>query len=229
MHSKLNNKITGVIPVKAKSDRVKRKNLRKFADTNLFELKLSQLKKTKCFDSFYVSSESPEVLKIAKKHGFNIHKRDPYYSTSKVPMSEVYKNIATEIDAEHIAWINITNPLVEAKIYDEAAKKYLKNLKKKKFDCLLSAVENRENYFFKGKTLNFKRSPWPRSQDLEPLISLPFVISILKKESLKKWRSCVGRKPFFYVIDPLIATDIDNYHNFKFCEVLYEEKKKYKE
>ena len=52
MHSKLNNKITGVIPVKAKSDRVKRKNLRKFADTNLFELKLSQLKKTKCFDSF---------------------------------------------------------------------------------------------------------------------------------------------------------------------------------
>ena len=37
--------ITGIIPVKANSERVKRKNIRKFGDTNLLKLKLSQLKK----------------------------------------------------------------------------------------------------------------------------------------------------------------------------------------
>ena len=65
------------------------------------------------------------------------------------------------------------------KIYDEAAKIYKKKIKT--HDCLLSAIENRENYFFNKKTINFRRTPWPRSQDLKPLISLPFVINILKR------------------------------------------------
>ena len=39
--------IEGIIPVKAYSERVKKKNLRKFVNTNLFELKLKQLSKTK--------------------------------------------------------------------------------------------------------------------------------------------------------------------------------------
>ena len=51
-------------------------------------------------------------------HGFNIHLRDKYFSTSKVPMSEVYKNIASEIDGEYIAWINVTNPLCNEYIYE---------------------------------------------------------------------------------------------------------------
>ena len=73
--------------------------------------------------------------------------------------------------------------------------------------------------------LNFSRSPWPRSQDLEPLISLPFVINILKKNNLVKWGSCVGKKPFFYVLDNLTAKDIDNPEDFLFCESMYKKKK----
>tara|TARA_B100001057_G_C22750836_1_gene911734 strand:+ start:724 stop:1392 length:669 start_codon:yes stop_codon:yes gene_type:complete len=217
-------KIIGVIPVKKNSERVKGKNLRKFSDTNLFELKLEQLRKTKFFDDFYVSSESEEILKKANSKGYKTHLRDPYFSTSKVPMSEVYKYVASAIEADHIAWINVTNPLVDHKIYDEAAKIYQK-INFKKYDCLLSAIKNRENYFYKGKPINFKRSPWPRSQDLEPLISLPFAISIMKRSNLIKWKSCVGKNPKFFFLDPVIATDIDEMHNFKFAEFIYNLKK----
>ncbi len=70
MYQKKKIKIKGIIPVKANSERVKKKNLRKFANTTLFELKLSQLSKTKNFDSLYVSSESSKVLNIARKYGF---------------------------------------------------------------------------------------------------------------------------------------------------------------
>lgn len=217
-------KIVGVIPVKKNSERVKGKNLRKFSDTNLFELKLKQLRKTKFFDDFYVSSESEEILKKANSKGFKTHLRDPYFSTSKVPMSEVYKYVASAIEADHIAWINVTNPLVDHKIYDEAAKIYQK-INFKKNDCLLSAINNRENFFYKGKPINFKRSPWPRSQDLEPLISLPFAISIMKRSNLIKWKSCVGKNPKFFFLDPVIATDIDEMHNFKFAEFIYNLKK----
>ena len=56
-----------------------------------------------------------------------------YFSTSKVPMSEVYRNIASEIDGDYIAWINVTNPLCDAYIYQNAVKKF--NKISKKYDC----------------------------------------------------------------------------------------------
>ena len=222
MNSKI--EIVGIIPVKANSERVKKKNLRKFGNTSLYELKLKQLKKTKKFKKFVISSEDENILSIAEKNGFTTHLRDPYYSTSKVPMSEVYSYIASSVDAIHVAWINVTNPLAGAQIYDKAVDLYLKNCNK--YDCLLSATECRENFFYKNKPINFKPSPWPRSQDLNPLISLPFVINILKREKLIKWGSCVGKKPFFYILDNLVAKDIDNPQDFKFCEHIYKNQKK---
>ena len=215
--------VVGIVPVKANSERVKRKNLRKFGNTNLFELKLKQLKKTKNFKNFVISSEDKKILNTARQAGFLTHLRDPYYSTSLVPMSEVYSYIASAVNAEHVAWINVTNPLAESKIYDNAVKLYKKNINK--YDSLLSATEVKENFFYKKKPLNFSRSPWPRSQDLEPLISLPFVINILKKNNLVKWGSCVGKKPFFYVLDNLTAKDIDNPEDFLFRESMYKKKK----
>ena len=43
-----------------------------------------------------------------------------------------------------------------------------------------------EKIIFKNKPINFKPIPWPRSQDLKPLISLPFVINILRRNDLVK-------------------------------------------
>lgn len=220
--------IEGIIPVKTFSVRVRNKNLRKFANTSLYELKLKQLSKTTQFKNFIVSSESQKVLDIAKKYNFKTHLRNKYYSTSKVPMSEVYANLGIQAKSEYVAWINVTNPLINSKIYDLAANTFKKKVFKSKYDCLLSAIENKENFFYNNKRVNFKRSPWPRSQDLNPLISLPFAINILKKKDLIKWGSCVGKNPFFFKLNPLLATDIDNQHNFDFCEFLYKNSKKYK-
>ncbi len=216
--------IEGIIPVKTSSERVKNKNLRKFVDTNLYELKLKQLSKTTQFKNFIISSESNKVLNIALKYGFKTHLRDKYFSTNNVPMSEVYSNLGKQVSTEYVAWINVTNPLVNYKVYDEAVKVFKKKIVN--YDCLLSAIENKENFFFKNKPVNFKRSPWPRSQDLKPLISLPFVINILKKKDLIKWGSCVGKKPYFFILDSKIAKDIDNQEDFDYCETVYSKRMK---
>ena len=216
--------IEGIIPVKTFSERVKNKNLRKFVDTNLYELKLKQLSKTTQFKNFIISSESNKVLNIALKYGFKTHLRDKYFSTNNVPMSEVYSNLGKQVSTEYVAWINVTNPLVNYKVYDEAVKVFKKKIVN--YDCLLSAIENKENFFFKNKPINFKRSPWPRSQDLKPLISLPFVINILKKKDLIKWGSCVGKKPYFFILDSKIAKDIDNQEDFDYCESVYSKRMK---
>ena len=217
------SEITAIVPVKLNSDRVKSKNLRRFAGSNLLKIKIRQLKKTNCFRKIIVSSEAEKILKIAKQEGLSTHKRDPYFSTSRVPMSEVYRNIASENSADYIAWINITNPLITSSIYEAAVKKW--SIVKKNYDCLLSAVENKQNFFFESKPINFKRTPWPRSQDLKPLVSLSFAINILSRSDMIKWGSCVGKKPYFFHINSLLSTDIDDMNSFQLAEIIYRNKK----
>lgn len=214
--------ITALVPVKGNSERVKKKNLRKFGDSNIYLIKLNQLKKTKNFNKIIVSSEDDSVLTTAKKFGFEVHKRDPFYSTSYVSMSKVYSYIASSITGDDIAWVNVTNPLINHEIYDEAVEMYYKiNYKN---DCLLSAIAHKQNFFYKNKPINFSPSPWPRSQDLEPLVSLPFAISILKRKNMIKWESCVGKKPFFFYLNPLVAIDIDDMDSFKLSEIIFKNK-----
>ena len=140
-------KITAIVPVKGKSERVINKNTRKFCDTNLLELKLNHLENVSNLNKIVVSSENEDILKYAKSRNLK-HKRNKYYSTSQVPMSEVYGHLAKEVNTDVIAWINVTNPLAETKFYEEAIACY-KNLDHIKYDCLLSAYEMKENFFIK--------------------------------------------------------------------------------
>lgn len=218
----MKKEIVALIPVKASSERVKGKNTRPFADTNLFELKLNQLKQVKGFSQIVISSEDDHLLNIASDQGFDVHRRDPKYSTSTVPMSEVYSYIASEIKGEHIAWVNVTNPLAEAQIYEDAIKMY-ENMDSR-FNCLLSACEVKEYLFHNGNPINFKPNPWPRSQDLSGICAITFVINILKRQDMIKWGSCVGQKPFFYMLDPVTSTDVDFQWNFDFCEMIYKQR-----
>ena len=214
--------IVAVIPVKGQSERVVGKNIRPFADTSLYELKLSQISTVEGFANKVVSSENDEILEIAQSFGFEIHRRDPKYSTSDVPMSSVYSNVASEVEGEHIAWVNVTNPLAEQHIYSKAIHEYNEMLNK--FDCLLSVFEFKEYIFFDNKPLNFPPAPWPKSQDLKGAYSMSFVINILKREDMVEWGSTVGKTPYFYVCDYLDSIDVDYQHDFDFCEFLYKKK-----
>lgn len=215
----MKKEIVALIPVKASSERVINKNTRPFHDTNLFELKLRQLKDVKGFSKVVVSSEDERLLEIAADKGFDTHRRDPKYSTSAVPMSAVYSYIASEIKGEHIAWVNVTNPLAEAPVYEGAIKAY--ESLDSRYDCLLSACEVKEYLFYNGKPINFKPNPWPRSQDLQGVCAITFLINILKRRDMVNWGSCVGNKPYFYLLDSVISTDVDFQWNFDFCEMIY--------
>ena len=61
-----NKKLLAIVAVRAGSKRVKNKNIRKFAGSNLLEIKLRQLKKIKDIDQILVSSDSNKCLKLAK-------------------------------------------------------------------------------------------------------------------------------------------------------------------
>jgi CMP-N-acetylneuraminic acid synthetase len=218
----MNKEIVGLVPVKGFSERVPMKNLRKFAETSLYELKLDQLSKVDGFEKIIISSELDEILSIAAKKGFDTHLRDPKYSTSDVPMSEVFSYIASEIEGENIAWINVTNPLSGPECYSNAAKTY--SQMDPKYNCLLSVCEVQDYLFYDGKPVNFKPYPWAKSQDLKGLLEMTFVINILKRQDMIDWGSPVGTNPYFYLLDKIDSLDIDFQDDFNFCEMVHNQR-----
>ena len=118
------DEITAIIAVKGYSERIHKKNIRPFHDTSLLELKLNQIKQVKNIDKIIVTSESKECLDIARTNDVAVHIRDPKYSTSSVPMSEVYSYLASECEGENIVWIPVTNPLADAQVYEKAVQKH---------------------------------------------------------------------------------------------------------
>lgn len=219
----MTKEIVGLIPVKGSSERVQMKNLRKFGDTSLYELKLDQISKVTGFEKVIVSSESDKVLSIAKEKGFNIHERDPKYSTNDIPMSEVYSNVASEIEGEHIAWINVTNPLAGPECYENAILTY--NNMDNKYDCMLSVSEVKDYLFYEGRPINFKTYPWQKSQDLVGVVEMNFVINICKRKDMQSWGSCVGNSPFFYHLNRIDSWDVDFQEDFDFCEMVHKSRK----
>ena len=79
-------KITAVVPIRSGSQRVKDKNLRPFADTNLMELKLKTLLQVPELTSVVVNPNSEEAISIVNKSysgGVKTHRREEYYASSR--------------------------------------------------------------------------------------------------------------------------------------------------
>ena len=93
-----------------------------------------------------MSHLSPKNVWILHENEVDLHERDPKkFSTNDVPMSDVYRYLASEINGENIVWTPVTSPLVNSKIYQNAISKF-KSLDSK-YDCLLSAVKFNEYLF----------------------------------------------------------------------------------
>lgn len=211
-------KIKALVAVRSGSMRVQNKNLRPFAGSSLLEVKLAQLKRIKGLDGIIVNSNDDTMLSIAEKMGCETVKRDPYYASNEVSMSDVYKNMAENCDCDVIAYINVTNPLLKDETIEKAIEEY-KNMEG--FDSLNSAHLVKEFMFLDNKPVNYDLKNQPRSQDLPDYYALNFAINIISKEKMIECKNVVGEKPWIYGIDEIEATDIDNPIDFDFSEFVF--------
>ena len=163
------------------------------------------------------------MLAIAKNLGCETVKRDEYYASNTVSMSDVYKNMAENIDTDVIAYINVTNPLILDTTIEKAIKTFIET--ENRFDSLNPAHLVKEFLFKDNQPINYDLKHQPRSQDLPDIAALNFAINILRKETMIQNKNVVGNKPNIYIIDEVEATDIDNLIDFEFAEFIYNKRK----
>ena len=211
--------IKALVAVRSGSVRVKNKNIRPFANSTLLEIKINQLKRIKLLDGIVINSNDEEMLKIAKNLNCETVKRDEYYASNSVPMSEVYKNMAENFNAEVAAYTNVTNPLIKDITIEKMIRGYFNNLNN--FDSVNSAHLVKEFMFKDNLPLNYDLHNQPRSQDLPDIAALNFAVNIISRETMIKNKNVVGFKPNIFLIDEIEGTDIDNPIDFEFAEYIY--------
>lgn len=212
--------LVALIAVRAGSQRVKNKNIRPFAYSNLLEIKINQLKKVKQLDEIIVNSDCDKMLSIATANGVTAVKRADKYASSDVGMSEVYQHFAEVTESEHIMYANVTNPLVEAENYEEAINLYFDELQR--HDSLASCNPVKEFLWRDGKPVNYDTKNQPRSQDLPNILALNFAISILPRAVMKNKKNIIGDSPTFFELNEVESVDIDTELDFYLAEKLYE-------
>lgn len=215
-------KIKALVAVRSGSQRVVNKNIRPFAGSSLLEIKLNQLKRIPNIDGIVVNSNDDKMLEIASNMGCEVVKRDEYYASNQVSMSEVYRNMAENVNADVIAYINATNPLLNDRTIVQAIENYKKNISQ--YDSLNSAHLIKEFLFKQNLPINYDLRHQPRSQDLPDISALNFAINIISREKMIECKNVVGYKPNIYIIDEVEATDIDNPIDFDFAEFVYKRK-----
>jgi len=216
-------KITVVVPVRKGSQRVKNKNFKPFADSNLLKVKLDVLKQVDVIDEIVVNTDSDIAMEIADDCGVSKCVREDYYASSKCNNSEFFQNIAENTDTDYIIYSPCTAPLIKVDTYYDFINRF-RNAKDR-YDSLTTVTDVKQHLWLDEKPMNYKPSDSPNTQDLPDIVSLTYGISIISKENMIKYRNMVGKKPLFYKLDDFEAVDIDNPIDFEFAEFLY---KKYR-
>lgn len=219
-------KIKALVAVRSGSQRVQNKNIRPFADSSLLEIKLQQLLGIRNLDGVIVNSNDDKMLEIAKAMGCETVKREEYYASNEVSMSEVYKNMAENFNGDIVVYTNVTNPLLKSYTIEKAIEMYL--LQSEDHDSLNSAHLIKEFLFKDGQAMNYDLENQPRSQDLPDIYALNFAINIIERDRMIECKNVVGKKPYIWRIDEIEATDIDNPIDFEFAEYVYKNYEEYR-
>ena len=210
--------IKALVAVRSGSQRVKNKNIKPFAGSSLLEIKLQQLKRITLLDGIIVNSNDDAMLSIARTLGCDIVKRDDYYASDYVSMSDVYCNMAERCDSDDIAYINVTNPLLRDQTITKAIIEYYRL--GKEYDSLNTAHLIKEFLFKDNMPINYDLRHQPRSQELPDIAALNFAINIISRNRMIECKNVVGYRPYIYIIDEVEATDIDN--PIDFAEFVYQ-------
>lgn len=209
------SEFVAVVPVREGSQRVKSKNFRPFfKGESLLKLKVDQLKASSTISRIYISSDSSRARQLAEDYEVEFLERDPWLCSSEVRWSEVIAGVAETVPGNpYICWAHTTSPLFRD--FDRAVEQF-RSLNET-YDSLVTVCPFQGFLLSKqGRPMNYSFGVWhDYSQDLEPLYSVTGALFIAAKANIQKWRYLIGIKPYLMEVDPTMAVDIDNEHDFR--------------
>lgn len=218
----MQNTITAIIPVRAGSRRLPNKNILPFGNSNLLIHKIRQLKQVKQIDTIVVSSDSDEMLKMAKEEDVLAHKRDVEYCDEKTrTFNEVVEHIARSVDGDILMWTPCVCPLTAIESYEKAIETFKQQvIQNKKYDSVISAKIFKEYLFDEKGPHNWNPEHHVPSQQLPEWKTIINGFYVSMRQDMIKWKYLYGKNPYLYILDKKESVDIDDAEDFEVAKAL---------
>jgi CMP-N,N'-diacetyllegionaminic acid synthase len=216
--------LTFVIAVRKGSNRIKNKNIRKFGDSSLLEIKLKQIKRLFGTKNIFLSSDCKQSLKIGRKYNAQLDYRPKKFANSKVQMKKVYSYLASNIDTKYVCYLHVTSPFLKDKTLKKAINLFFKKTRKKNI-TLVTVSKVKEYLWYKNKALNYNPNNHPPSQTLPEYLALNFAINIVNRDYMYSQGKIVSDKFLPVILEFPENIDIDEKWQFQFAKKIFRDYK----
>lgn len=207
-------KFTAVIPVKSVSSRLPGKNIKSFGNENLLTRKIRQVKTAKIADRIIVSSDSEEMLQMARNMGVEAILRPKDLADESRPLGDFFDYIVGLIPEGHLVWTCATSPFFDEQLMIQAKQEYLKALTEG-YDSLITVYKFKHYMLDENGPLNYKLGlAHQNSQDLPPLDFFTNGIIMAPIISVAKWHYNYGPNAYRFIVDQKASIDIDTKYDY---------------
>ena len=116
----------GVIPARGGSKGIPRKNIKMIAGKPLMAWTIEAARRSKLLDHFVVSTEDPEIARIARRYGAEVIDRPKKLATNTATTLSVLQHVLTKIDAEAVVILQPTSPVRARDLIDRCIGRFKK-------------------------------------------------------------------------------------------------------
>ena len=224
MNSKLSseNSIVALVPMKAHSERVPNKNIRKFAGQPLYHHILNTLCQSSYVKEVYIDTDSETISSEAPKISdkIKIIPRQKQLIGDFISMNDVIAYDLSKIKNEIFLQTHSTNPLLSLETIESAIAAFLNN--RQKFDSLFAVTKLQTRLYDQdGNPINHRSGELIRTQDLPPVFEENSNLYIFTKDSFRNSNNNrIGERPQMFEVDKLEATDIDTEKDWVLAETM---------
>jgi len=205
-----------VIPCRGGSKRIPKKNLVDLNGKPLMSYAIqSSLEIT---GEVYVSTDCPEIERVAIDYGAKIIKRPDAISTDFCKTNAAIEHFLEEVDNVDIfACVQATTPLMQPSYLKEAFNK----VRSGDFDSAISVCESKKFYWTgEGQPVGFSVKHRPRTQDMDKRYSENGAFYVTTRESFFKNESLMGGKVGLVVTPQIISLEIDDWDDLRLVRAL---------
>ena len=174
-----------LIFMKAHSERVPGKNMKKLFGRPLFHWILDSLSEAKYINEIIINTDSKEIAESAtNNYDVTIHMRPKYLlDIDGNEANQIIEYDLSKTNGEYFFQSHSTNPLLSVDTIDRAIEVYFSN----KFDSLISVTEKRKRYFtLEGDPINHDPQNLVKTQNCKSLYEENSCIYIFSRKVFEK-------------------------------------------
>lgn len=219
--------VVAIILARGGSKGIPKKNIMNFCGKPLIAWSIEHAKNVSSISNVWVSSDSNEILKIAKKYGSQLIKRPRKLATDKSSSVSAYLHAIKEIEKKDgkidiVIAVQTTSPVRESKDIENG----LKEFRRSNYDSMFSAAEIGDFYIWKetkdGKlrSINYNYKKRARRQTFEKQYVENGSFYIFKPSIIRKYRNQLGGKIGITLMEFWKSFEIDEIDDIEFCGMI---------